>query len=106
MQVTLDAGQDPSVHSAAPEVFRWTREIEQDVFSVESCSLDDNDAVVLEPGVFDGLWVAPGHRRATFRGTLTEWSLDAVGWLAAFLVDASHRHGVSTELLLAVRKCR
>ena len=39
------------------------------------------------------------HHRVTFRGTLAEWSLDALGWLAAFLADVSSRQGVSTPLL-------
>ncbi len=35
----------------------------------------------------------------TFRGTLAEWSLDVLGWLAAFLADGASRHGVSTQLM-------
>jgi hypothetical protein len=31
---------------------------------------------------------------------LAERSLDALGWLAAFLADVSSRHGVSTPLML------
>ena len=41
-----------------------------------------------------------GHHRVTFRATLAEWSLDALGWLAAFLADVSARHGVRTPLTL------
>jgi hypothetical protein len=40
------------------------------------------------------------RHRVTFRGTLAEWSLDALGWLAVFLADVSSRHGVSTLLML------
>jgi hypothetical protein len=33
-------------------------------------------------------------------GTLAEGSLDALGWLAAFLADVSSRNGVSTPVML------
>lgn len=52
----------------------------------------------------DRLWLGPGHHRATFRGTLAEWSLDALGWLGAFLVEAAHQHGVRTPLMLSARR--
>lgn len=103
VQVTLDSGQDSSIHSAAPEVFRWIREIRQDVFSCESFSLAHDDAVVVEPSI-DGLWLGPGCHRATFRGNLAEWSLDALGWLTAFLADASSRYGVTTPVMLTATR--
>ena len=103
VQVTVAGGQDPSIHSAAPEVFRWTREIKQDVFSCESFSLAHDDAVVVGPNV-DRLWPGPGHHRATFRGTLAEWSLDALGWLTAFLADTSSRYGIITPVMLTATR--
>jgi hypothetical protein len=103
--MTLDSGQDPSIHSAAPEMLRqWLQEFKQDVFSCGSFSLMDDDDLVLKPVVIDELWLGPPHRRATFRGTLAEWSLDALGWLAAFLADASSRQEVSTPLMLTASR--
>jgi hypothetical protein len=99
----LDGGQDPSIRSAAPAMLGWMQEIKQDVFSCDSFSLTD-DEMVLNPAVIDELWRGPPRHRATFHGTLAEWSLDAVGWLAAFLADASSRHGVSTPLLLTTTR--
>ncbi len=101
VQVTLDGGQNPLMHSASPKAFRWMQMIKQDIFSCDTLSLAYEDAVVLEPGIADGLWVGPGYHRATFAGTLVEWSLDAVGWLAACLTDAVHKYGVNTPLLIA-----
>jgi hypothetical protein len=66
--------------------------------------LTDDDDMVLKPAVIDELWLGPGHHRATFRGTLAEWSLDALGWLAAFLADASSRHGLSTPSMLTAKR--
>lgn len=104
LRVALDGGQDPSIRSAAPEMLQWMKESKQDVFSCDSFSLTNDDDMVLTPAVIDELWLGPARHRATFRGTLAEWSLDALGWLAAFLADASSRHGVSTPLMLTARR--
>jgi hypothetical protein len=97
-RITLDGLADPSIRTAAPAIVRWVREINQEVFDCESWSEDDH--LVLLPAItFEG---GPdgGHHRVTFRGTLAEWSLDALGWLAAFLADVGARHGVRTPLIL------
>jgi hypothetical protein len=97
-RVTLDGLADPSIRAAAPAIGQWVREISQEVFDCESWSEDD--PLVLPPATtFEG---GPdgGHHRVSFRGTLAEWSLDALGWLAAFLADVSARHGVRTPLIL------
>jgi hypothetical protein len=105
VRVTLDGGQNPSIRSVAPEMLRWVQELRQSVFSCDSFSLADDDHVVLEPPALDESWLGPGHHRVTFRGTLVEWSLDALGWVAAFLAEASSRHGVSTQLMLTASRC-
>lgn len=105
VRVTLDGGQDPSILTAAPGMLQLMQKIKQDVFSCDSVSLvDDHDDLVLQPAVIDELWLGPAQYRATFRGTLAEWSLAALGWLAAFLTDASSRHGVSTPLMLTASR--
>lgn len=73
------------------------REINQDAFACDSFSLDEEDHLVLQPIPFES-GLSTVHHRVTFRGSLAEWSLDALGWLAAFLADQSSRHGVSTRL--------
>lgn len=104
VQVTLDSGQDSSIRSVAPAMFQWMQEVRQDVFACDSFSLNDDDAVVLQPAITDALWLGPAQHRATFHGTLVEWSLDALGWLAAFLSSASSEHGVSTPLMLSANR--
>jgi hypothetical protein len=100
-RVTLDAGPDPSIHAAAPAILQQMRDINQDAFACHSFSLADDDHLVLRPPLphFDEGPPGTPPYRVTFRGTLAEWSLDALGWLAAFLADLSSRHGVSTPLL-------
>lgn len=98
VRITLDGLADPSIRAAAPAIGQWVREINQEVFDCESWSEDD--PLVLPPATtFEG-GSDGGHHRVTFRGTLAEWSLDALGWLAAFLADVSARHGVRTPLIL------
>ncbi|MFD7664964.1 hypothetical protein [Streptomyces sp. NPDC059788] len=104
VQITLDSGQSPSIRSAAADIVERAREFKQDVFSCHSFSLAGDGAMVLEPAVTDELWMGPAHHRTTLHGTLAEWSLDALGWLAAFLADASSRHGVGSPLMLTVRR--
>lgn len=104
VRVTLNSGQNPSLLAAAPEMLQWMQGIKQDVFSCESSSVMDAEDVFLEPTISDGLWPGPARHRATFHGTLAEWSLDGVGWLAGFLAVASSRHGVNTPLTLTASR--
>lgn len=104
MRVTLDGGQISTIRSVAPSAFRWAQEFPQDVFLCDSFSLTQDDAFQLEPTIIDELWVGPAHHRATFRGTLAEWSLDALAWSAAFLAEACHRQGMKTPLMLTAER--
>jgi hypothetical protein len=99
VRITMDGWRDPSIRAAAPALVHSVREITQDVFTCDSFSLDEDDHVVPQP---DPFVFQPGrvHHRVTFHGTLAEWSLDAVGWLAAFLSDQSSRQGISTPLMI------
>lgn len=99
VRVTLDGGPDPSIQTAGPAILQWVQEVRQDVFAVDSFSLADDDHLILQPIPFEDKHSDAPHHRATFRGTLAEWSLDALGWLAAFLADGSSRHGSSTPLM-------
>ncbi|WP_150254825.1 hypothetical protein [Nocardiopsis deserti] len=105
VQVTLDGGQVPSIVAAMPQMLPWMRAFDQLVFSCDPTPAegDANAAAGLAPGIADHLWQGPGHHRATIHGTLVEWSLDALGWLAAFLAEAGAQHGVRTPLMLTIR---
>jgi hypothetical protein len=97
VRVTLDGGPDPSIRTAAPAIMRWVREVRQDVFACDSLALADDDHLILRPIPFDSGIL---RHRITFRGTLAEWSLGALGWLAGFLADGASRHGFSGGLIL------
>lgn len=104
--ITLDGGQIPTISAVAPSAFRWAQEFRQSIFLCDSFSLAQEDTLQLEPTIIDELWVGPAHYRATFRGTLVEWSLDALAWSAAFLAEACHRHGVKTPLLFTAERSK
>lgn len=98
VRVTLDGGPDPSIRMAAPAILQWLQQVRQEVFVAGSLSLDEH---VILPPIPLGHWQrGVTHHRVTFRGTLAEWSLDALGWLAAFLADGTSRQGVGTQLVL------
>jgi len=61
--------------------------LDQDVFVGESQSLADHDPLTMEHPFDDSFGNGPSLHRATFHGTLAEWSLDALGWLGGFLAD-------------------
>jgi hypothetical protein len=44
------------------------------------------------------------HNRLTLHGELGEWSLGALGWLAAFVGDGARRAGANGPLTLAVQR--
>lgn len=100
VRVTLDGGPDPSIRAAAPAILQWVQEVYPDVFVGDSLSLADDDHLILRPIPFRDATSHAVHHRVSFRGTLAEWSLDALGWLAAFLADGASRQGVSTRLML------
>jgi hypothetical protein len=99
-RVTLDGGPDPAVRDAAAAILRSVREVRQDVFACDSFSTADADHLVLRPTALHGAGPGGAHHQVTFAGTLAEWSLDALGWLAAFLADQGSRYGVHDPLML------
>jgi len=100
VQVVLDGGENPAIRSVASELFQRLQRIKQTVFVCDSFSLTD-DTNVLKPIFLDDAF-EPSQHPVTFYGTLVEWSLDALGWLAAFLAGVSFEFGVTTPMLLTV----
>jgi hypothetical protein len=95
VRVTLDSA-DAAITTAARAIVG--RMQKQDVFRCDSLSPADEDHLVLRPIPFEH----PGdvHHRVTVTGTLAEWSLDALGWLAALLDELAASQGIVTPLIL------
>ncbi|MEU1729255.1 hypothetical protein [Nonomuraea sp. NPDC005692] len=83
----------------APDMLGWLRELKQDVFG--DFFLTDKP-VLLRPAITDELWQGPAQHSVTIDGTLAEWSLDALGWLAALLAEAGRHHQLDSPLMLSV----
>ena len=103
VQIVLDGGQSSAIHSVAAELFARLQQVKQTVFVCDEFSLTD-DTNLEKPIYIDNLWVGPPQHPLTFYGTLAEWSLDALGWLAAFLAAISFELGITTPLLLTVSR--
>ena len=101
VQVVLNGGQSPAICSVATELFERLQQVKQTVFVCDEFSLTD-DTNLEKPIYIDDLWVGPPQHPLTIYGTLAEWSLDALGWLAAFLAAISFELGITTPLLLTV----
>lgn len=73
LRVTVDAGADDVVRPAAAGVLAALRRVHTGPFTVDSCSIEDSDALVLDPAVVDDLWMGAGRRPVTFRATAPEY---------------------------------
>ncbi|MGW2160370.1 hypothetical protein [Nonomuraea sp. NPDC001699] len=98
VRVTLDGGQNPTIRSVAPDLLGWLRELKHDVFG--DFFLTDKP-VMLRPAITDELWRGPARHSVTIDGTLAEWSLDGLGWLAALLAEAGRHHRLDSPLMLS-----
>lgn len=100
--VTLDGGSSPRIRAAAQGMLGWMSKAPR-VASFNAL-LPPDDALDPPDRSFEGdTWPGPPQHRATLSGTLVEWSLDAVGWLATLAAAAASHHGVSTPWMLTVR---
>lgn len=107
VRVTMDSGRDPVIPSAARRLRESMNRFEQQkVFMCESHSLTDHDPLTMTPPFDAVFWNGPPQHRVSFTGTLAEWSLDAIGWLAAFLADLSAREGADTTVLFTAVRSR
>jgi hypothetical protein len=67
-------------------------------------SLADEDHLILWAAPLDRNRAVVAHHRVTFSGCLAEWSLDAVGWLAAVFAEGATRCGVTTPLMFSASR--
>lgn len=104
VRIVVDCGPDQDIRSAAPNMIQWLRTFRQTVFSWDSFSLADVDVAHLTPALPDHLWPGPAYRGVLFSGAIVEWSLDALGWVGAFLAEASAHHGFTHSLLLTISR--
>ena len=102
VRVTLDGGRASTVPAVAARLCADLNGFDQSVFACEAYSSTDH-GLSIPPPFDDRLWNGPPEHRATFDGTIAEWSADAIGALGACLADLAARHGVTTPVLLTIR---
>lgn len=101
--VTLDSGEDDAVSPAAPGMLAALRRTNTGPFRIDTL-LADATPVAPEPPVVGDMWLGTSRHPVTFGCTVPEWSLDAVGWLAALFADACRGAGVRTTVLVSVAR--
>ncbi len=101
VRVTLDLTGPAPADTLGVALGTWMRRFEQ-VVVTDVGPLEPTTAVPSVSAVPAHLWQGPASARVTFAATLAEWSLPAVGWLAAFLSDALARHAVPGAAVLTV----
>ncbi|GHE32677.1 hypothetical protein GCM10017673_39380 [Streptosporangium violaceochromogenes] len=103
VEITVSSGRDPSIPAVAERLADHLRRLEQDVFDFRSHDLAGPDAV-LAPPFHDDFWNGPALHGLVLRGELTEWSCDAIGWVAEVVADSAALLGVRSPLLFTAAR--
>jgi hypothetical protein len=99
VRVTVDSG-DAAARRAASDVLSVVGQGWTGPFSVLGVS--EALPVSPQPPVVDDLWMGEARNPVTFDCSVPEWTLDAVGWLAALFTEGCRQAGVRTTVLLSV----
>jgi hypothetical protein len=103
VQVTVNSGQDPTISAVAREFSDSFRRLNQEIFVLTSATVASPEVVHSAP-IADSSWNGPPMHGLALQGELSEWALDAVGWLAEVIADISARVGIHGPLLLTVTR--
>jgi len=103
VEVSVNSGQDPVISAVGRQFTDRLRRLDQKVFTVTSGTVGAADAV-LAPPFDDSFWNGPPSHRLTVRGELSEWALDAIGWLGEVIADTGALLGIRSPLLLTVTR--
>lgn len=103
VEVSVNGGQDPVISTVARQFTDHLERLDQNVFACTSYNLGSPEAA-LTPPFDDSFWNGPPLHGVTLRGELSEWTLDAIGWLGEVIADTSARVGIRSPLLLTVTR--
>jgi hypothetical protein len=101
VEVNVNSGQDPLMSAVARQFTDRLDRLSQNVFVCTSSNVGTPEAVMTPP-FEDSFWNGPPLHGLTLRGDLSEWTLDAIGWLGEVIADIGARLGIRTPLLLTV----
>lgn len=103
VEVGVNSGQDPVMSAVARQFTDHLDRLDQNVFVCSSYNVGSPEPV-LTPPFEDYFWNGPPLHGVTLRGELSEWTLDAIGWLGEVIADTSAQLGVRSPLLLTVTR--
>ena len=104
IQLKIESGRSALFETNIEKLTRWVIELDQNVFSnVRTMDLSDSMTSV-KPPFDDTFRSGPATRSTIVSGSLVEWSLDAIGWLCAFVGDLAARLGATAPLLLTIQR--
>lgn len=102
--VTLDSGDSPEIdlfdHKSLTDLVlsEWL----DAGFSIMKWSSTGDDRVWLDPPVVDEWWLGQGHHEVTLTVQIPEWTLDALGCLTAWMMEACRRSGIKHGVRMSV----
>jgi len=102
VEVGVDSGQDPVVPAVAHQLTDRLKHLNQNVFVCTSYNV--GGPATVSPLFEDSFWNGPPLHGVTLRGELSEWALDAIGWLGEVIADTSARLGIRSPLLLTITR--
>lgn len=103
VDVSVNSGRDPVVSAVARQFTDHLEGLDQNVFVCKSYNVRSPKAV-LTPPFEDSFWNGPPLHGLTLEGELSEWTLDAIGWLGEVIADISARLDIRSPLLLTVTR--
>jgi len=103
VEVNVNSGQDPVISGVARQFTDRLDRLSQNVCVCTSSIVGTAEAVMTPPFV-DSFWNGPPLHGLTLRGELSEWTLDAIGWLGEVIADIGAGLGVRSPLLLTVMR--
>lgn len=101
VDVTVDSGLGSA--DAVARLATWVRGLDQRVLQPVDCVERGGDEWLPPP--FDAtFWSGPSAERATFSGTLREWTPDAVGWFAEVVAEGVAQLGGTSPVLVTTSR--
>lgn len=99
VEVSINSGRNPLMTEVAQQLVEHLGHLDQTAFACTSY-VGDSPETILSPPFHDSFWNGPPLHGVTLSGELSEWSLDAIGWLSEVVADSSALLGVHSPLLL------
>jgi hypothetical protein len=103
VEVHVNLGQDPSIAAVTRSYTEGLDRLPRDVFACKSVITGTPHGIPTPP-LDESAWGGPPLFGLTLQGELSEWTVDAIGWLSEVLADIAADAGIRRSLLLTVRR--